>query len=130
MEKVTWNDNQCSVGHDTLDSQHKQLLEVINHAISLNNNNHTRSDVYRVLLEIHEHFEQHFISEELVLERAGYPHLEDHIQYHENFSDKFSRMMVAGTPDVHKILHYLLDWLNHHMLEEDMEYKPLFSEAG
>lgn len=77
---------------------------------------------------------EHFKTEENLMREHGYPALEEHRQEHIAYRKKaidFSTATTLGVESVPQILvTYLLDWWTHHILEEDMKYKPFFTKKG
>ena len=63
-----------------------------------------------------------------------YPLLEEHTLQHHGFREKVARLSVAtaeGHSSVpHELLSYLQQWLIHHILQSDMEFKPFFGQKG
>ncbi len=133
MEKIEWNEG-FSVGVRKLDEQHKVLIDMINKMIEMQNITVDSEVVSEVLNKMTEYANFHFNTEENLLKEHGYPEYEAHKAMHKVFRKK----TVAFCMDtmVHKksipeeIVSYLKDWLTHHILTEDMRYKPFFKEKG
>jgi hemerythrin-like metal-binding protein len=64
----------------------------------------------------------------------GYPDLDEHRQEHIAYRRKaidFSTAATIGVESVPQILiDYLSEWWMHHILDEDMKYKPFFAKKG
>jgi hemerythrin-like metal-binding protein len=77
---------------------------------------------------------EHFKTEEGLMKAHGYPKFEEHRREHINYRKKaidFSTATSLGVESVPQILvSYLSEWWIHHILEEDMKYKPFFAEKG
>ena len=118
-----------SVGIPLLDEDHKALIRLINrlHAgLAAGAEFVELEDIFDRLVG---YIEFHFTREEKVMEAGGYPFAEAHREEHEGFTqaiyemrDRYARegdqTMTAELPD------YLKNWLNHHILVQDMAYKP------
>lgn len=80
--------------------------------------------------------EMHFQSEERLMAEHGFPELEGHAREHQAFRDRLSAFrqsyLAAPSPAAaRQLLQMIQDWLAHHILEEDMKYRPyLKQEAG
>jgi hemerythrin len=50
------------------------------------------------------------------------PDIEQHIQHHEEFRDKVSRMMMSEHRSLTELLAFMSDWLKEHLISEDHKY--------
>lgn len=71
----------------------------------------------------------HFDSEERMMEKAGYPDLEAHREVHERFKERVRAIQkeYLEHPDsvkAEEVFSLVQDWFAHHILGEDMRYKP------
>ena len=83
------------------------------------------------LTKLTQYASEHFRDEESLLEQAAYPGIEEHRKEHQQFREKIVQCCVATSIGVgnvpRELLAYLHDWLNHHLLEQDMKYKPFLA---
>ena len=128
MPYYQWTESM-SVGLPLLDEDHKALIRLINrlHAgLAAGVKFGELEDIFDRLVA---YIEFHFTREEKVMEAGGYPFAAAHREEHEGFTqaiyemrDRYARegdqTMTAELPD------YLKNWLNHHILVQDMAYKP------
>ena len=133
MEPIVWS-KKFSVGIAAIDKQHKKLIEMINHLIN-NPPDGTRSEtVADVLTEMTSYAHKHFESEETLMIKYGYPHLDQHKSKHRAFNVKAIEFCMATSEGVeivpYALLEYLKQWLVEHILQEDMKYKIFFKEHG
>ena len=121
-----------SVGLDELDNDHKVLIKVIND-LDANAGNESRRDVVRqCLIALRRYAEFHFAREEKVMSACSYPNLDIHKGEHRDFVKRIQDVTARfddGSEDAagivnRELLDYLKDWLNHHILIEDMAYRP------
>ena len=121
-----------SVGLEELDNDHKVLIKVIND-LNVNAGSESRRDVVRqCLIALRRYAEFHFAREEKVMSACSYPNLEVHKDEHRDFVKRIQEVTArfdAGSEDAagivnQELLVYLKDWLNHHILIEDMAYRP------
>jgi hemerythrin-like metal-binding protein len=122
MALMAWKD-AYSVGNALLDSQHKQLIELVN---DVNGD----ADLGEVLDGLRRYGDAHFRAEESLLEAARYPDLEQHRKHHEAFRAWLAEVIAArrsggdaavARRDVH---HYLSIWLANHLLVADKAFEP------
>jgi hemerythrin-like metal-binding protein len=134
METIQWSE-KFSVGVEKLDQQHRQIVGMLNRLVSTPEANDTLSEtISDILTAMTRYSLEHFKTEESLLKEHGYPGLEEHRQEHIAYRKKaidFSTATSLGVESVPQILvAYLLDWWTHHILDEDMKYKPFFAKKG
>jgi hemerythrin len=118
-----------SVGDALLDSQHKQLVDLLNSFSDLM----TPQDVARSIAVMLSYADRHFLDEEAALARAGYPLLEQQRSEHRVFMLKAAEFsdQSADRISLHiQLVTYLTRWLIHHILCEDMKFKPYLLRAA
>jgi hemerythrin len=134
MEPIQWSE-QFSVGVEELDRQHQRLIQMLNRLLSRQEPTDTHSEVISdTLLAMTRYAEEHFKTEEGLMERYGYPNLEEQKRQHRAYRKKTVDLSMAtmyGVDSVPETLvAYLRDWLVQHILEEDMKYKAFFAAHG
>jgi hemerythrin len=134
MEPVQWSD-KFSVGVEELDHQHQRLIQMLNRLLTARGRVDTRSETISDLInDMTRYAQEHFKTEEHLMEVHGYPGLEEHKRQHRAYREKvvdFSTAIMVGVETVpERLLAYLIDWWTHHILEEDMKYKPFFASKG
>jgi hemerythrin len=121
-----------SVGLTELDDDHKVLIKVIND-LAANADDAARRDVVRqCLLSLRRYAEFHFAREEKVMSACKYPGLESHKGEHRDFVKRIQEITAQFDEDPEgtiqtvneALLGFLKDWLSHHILVEDMAYRP------
>jgi hemerythrin len=129
---MTWT-SAMSVGLPELDEDHRVLIRIINQlAESATDDDHVgvlRQCLYSLL----RYAEFHFAREEKVMTACDFPALTHHKQEHRAFTDHMQALAKALEEDEpptaeivnQDLLDYLKDWLNHHILIEDMSYRRL-----
>ena len=133
MERILWTEN-FSVGVARLDDQHKRLVQMINRLIAEPRLTTESETISSLLSEMTSYARKHFSAEEELLRRHHYPRLEEQVAEHQAFQKKTTDFCSATMLHVRVVpetlLHYLSDWLVHHILKTDMAYKPFFREQG
>lgn len=130
MRAIDW-DEGMSVGLARLDDDHKQLIAVINrlHEAVRLGGAEAGATVTRSLQALADYTERHFAREEAVLQAVGYRELADHRAQHQAFVEELQDLAAAfdarRDPALADSLgRFLRDWLTHHILVEDMAYRP------
>lgn len=126
MAFLSWH-ARFSVGHPEIDQQHQRLFELVNHfddvlKMGLQEELPLIVDDLRALSEVHFRFEEELI------QRSGFPQVAEHRKMHDELLDQVRMMrgsLAVGGHVSHKaVVRFLADWLQNHILREDMEYKP------
>lgn len=126
--RVSWSD-AFSVGVPEIDADHRILFELIGQmrdaATAFEGDMVTGS----VLAALADYVDYHFEREERVMEAVGYPEEAQHAERHarlrgnvEEFVRRYHREPSDGLAN--ELAEFLEDWLNHHILDEDMRYRP------
>ena len=128
--KIAWSP-ELSVGLFRLDEQHRGLVDTFNNLLAAADARVDSEIVSDTLTKLTQYACEHFRDEELLLERAAYPGIEEQRKEHEQFRETIALCCVAtsrGLGNVPRdLLAYLHDWLTHHLLEQDMKYKPFLA---
>src|SRR5271166_7079344 len=117
MNPFEWKDSY-SVKVVALDNQHKKLFataEELNNAMLAGHGKEKAGDILRRLIE---YTVNHFVNEERMMERHGYPTLPSHRAEHQALTDKvlaFKREYDAGNASIPELMAFLDDWLKHHI---------------
>src|ERR1700758_4288026 len=98
MSFLKWN-SSYSVNVASCDEDHKRLITTLNalHDAMLNGQGAERAQ--SILEELGQYAQQHFSTEEVLMERTGYPQLDSHRAEHQSFLEKveqFREDIVAG----------------------------------
>lgn len=127
MKPLAWTD-AMSVGVPMLDADHRCLVRIINLLSDVNETDapHVVRTVLDTLL-VYGHF--HFDREERVMAATSFPGAAVHVAEHRTFSkyvDGLRRAFDArrAGATASDLFDYLTDWLRHHILIQDMAYKP------
>lgn len=125
MVLFEWNDNYLT-NIKECDDQHKRLVGLINELHEKMKNGESKSYLEKILSELLDYTAYHFLTEESLFERYGYPEAERHIKEHEeltakakNFYEKFSK---GETSIAISLSLFLKDWLINHTLYSDKKY--------
>jgi len=125
MALITWS-SKFSVGAQALDDQHKALLRVLNdfHAASMRGK--AREVAGPMMRQIVQLANEHFLTEQRMMESTKYPDLAQHRAKHEELSAKLAEYVFrhenGDTTMYGQLLYFMRDWLSKHMQTEDRAY--------
>ncbi len=133
MEYFKW-DAKFSVGIDSIDNQHKKIIELINELYGAFVDKRTDDIMGRILHEMADYAIYHFKYEENLLEQSGYPLTAKHIEEHDAFNlkvNEFKAKSALGKFQItFTVLNYLKDWLANHILINDAKYSSHLKKFG
>lgn len=121
-----FEDDLFEVGDDKIDSQHRQLFELIKSA-----KEKAFDDASSLLEKLKNYTEVHFSREEQFMEDHGYPLLEDHKGFHKDLLDKLSLIAsssLASDDQKEEVLELVQHWLKVHIFVHDKAYAQFFKE--
>lgn len=124
MGILNWSD-QLLVGIESVDSQHQQLVKLINRLDEVAALGEDRHSLIETVNELVDYTVYHFQHEEALMQNAGFnpDMLDRHRQQHKEFVDKMLRVQADAKLDPtllsKELLDFLVDWLCHHILKTD-----------
>ncbi|QIZ77637.1 GGDEF domain-containing protein [Ferrimonas lipolytica] len=125
MSSFQW-DKHFITGLATVDSQHKQLVNIINgYALELNQRNVQPQALAQLFEQLIDYSQYHFAEEEREMRTAGVDprHQQLHVDAHQAFlADVLQQQSVIASNDLdgqHQLLDYLVNWLAFHILGID-----------
>lgn len=117
----------CMIGIDEIDEEHRQLFQMLNEAITLVGNGGNTSSIAKNLLQkLKDYAGTHFAHEESYMERIDDPELPRQKKEHEQFVQKVESYRIEDWTDeqsaqnVNDLLVYMVKWLYHHILGSDI----------
>lgn len=142
--EIRWNPSM-SVGEETIDSQHKKLLNQINKLVEILSSLEINMGSLRETIHfLYTYIKEHFIYEEEYMAKNNFPGLEKHKEIHQKFvqfyddlqkelkekstSEHFSSIEIKEL--LKKVKTYLADWLVHHIKGADQEYAKYISSKS
>ncbi len=125
---------EYNTGVVVIDRQHQRLVEILNELYIAVMEIRGQEAISGVIKSMVEYAVVHFKTEEDLMLQYGFPGFPEQKKEHENFSIKAAELRVMSKNDDFilsvDVLKYLKDWLGHHILDIDMQYKPFFSSKG
>lgn len=130
---IEWNDS-LSVGLDSIDEQHKKLVDILN---SLHGSSASAKDpeaVKKILNDLVEYTVYHFGFEEGLLREHHYPDFDNHVVAHQALVaqvGKFNEDFQAGRAKLSsELFKFLRSWLNGHIRGTDKRYSAHLKASG
>lgn len=127
---ITWDDN-LSVGNEMIDSDHRNLLVVVNRVEDdIRAKDHVAFSKSFALLDTY--MQIHFTNEEKIAEAVNFPFNRNKIEHLQilnelnNIKKTLDATNGAWSDEiVETYSHYLSDWMCNHIINEDMLLKPV-----
>ncbi len=130
---IQWGE-KYSVKIREIDNQHKKLIAMLNElgdAMSQGKGNDALGGVLKGLVD---YTLVHFKYEEQLLREHGYADLDEHKSAHDDLAKQAGELAdqhKAGKALMSiKVLSFLSNWLNTHILNTDMKYSAFLVEKG
>ena len=122
------------MGDEEIDRQHRELFEIGQELYSALADGRGFDVVEGILARLVRHSNEHFVTEERVMERHRYPLLKAHRQSHQEFARKitdFHRELDDGKKSVvTMIMPALQSWIKTHTQGEDHTFAEFLKEKG
>ncbi len=133
MSLFEWDENY-SVQNIEFDSQHKELIKLINELHNAMQEKKGKQVLEKILEGLIDYTNIHFSTEEMVMMLYGYPDYDKHTQVHNQFVKQvmeFYKDFQAGKVFVDlRIINFLKNWILKHILDMDKEYVSFFVDRG
>ncbi len=119
-----WN-KSIEIGVDLIDEQHRELFERFDSLINAINMGEGSDKIEPLMGFLGEYVVTHFNDEEKLMDKAGYPEIDNHKILHHDFvkyfSDVSDKIVEDGVNDqiAHDVKKKLFDWLWTHIANED-----------
>ncbi|HBG48380.1 MAG TPA: hypothetical protein DDW90_02510 [Cyanobacteria bacterium UBA9971] len=121
-------------GITEIDYQHFKIVNFVNKLYQLYLENKKHPELGKTLKELANFTVGHFGYEEKLFADYKYPDTKHHKNEHENLLGnvvKFLNEYEKHDAEINdSLIKFLTDWLNHHILEEDMKYAPFLKSNG
>ena len=132
MTFMPWT-SALELGIDEIDQQHQRLVDLTNQLHDELSHDLPRREAIGDVLEGRvDYTHNHFIVEEVVFQKYGYPEAAKHLAEHSGFTGKMMDWLMRfedGEDVNQEVMGFLKDWLVHHICEEDRAYLPFMRAA-
>ena len=130
---IEWK-NEYSVGIDSIDQQHKKLINLINQLSTAVDYSTGEEFEREALAELVDYTKTHFVYEEGLMEDNGYPDFEAHKAQHREMIAEVEAVLTEYEEDqdmaMRRACDYLKDWLIHHINGTDKQYSSFLTGKG
>ncbi|MDR1854279.1 MAG: bacteriohemerythrin [Azoarcus sp.] len=130
---MPWSD-AFVLGIDSIDKQHRWLVDATNRLYDeIESRNPDREVVKGILEGLVDYTVNHFIVEEDLFNRLGYPEEKEHRARHDEFARHALELLLKfekGESVSDEMLSFLQSWLIKHIMKEDKAYVPFLQEKG
>lgn len=124
---ITWSD-ALSVNDPEIDSQHQQLIGMINDLHEAMREGKTQSIMGNLFNRLIEYTTKHFSYEEKRMEDCGYPNLVEHKAKHADLVKQVIALQGkfhSGSQHINmKVMNFLKEWITNHIQKGDKKYAP------
>jgi hemerythrin len=133
MAFMPWTEDFVT-GLPQIDEQHRWLVDATNRLYDeITKPQVDNAAVNEILNGLIDYTFNHFILEEDLFNRHGYPESRAHIAEHNKFTKETAALLEKfeqGDSVKEEALEFLKEWLSHHILQVDMAYVPFMKEKG
>lgn len=123
---MQWKD-EFSVGVDAFDQDHKILFDLVNQFELSQTTGKSNEHVAAVLDTLVDYTKTHFKREEDMMVKYDYSGLAEHRHAHDRLAkqvEDFCKLYESGDHSIaNDLIAFMNNWLQIHILEEDMDYK-------
>ena len=124
MALIPWKE-QYNTGVELIDSQHRNLVNIINELHEAREHGSVQQALNEVLPRLVDYTVYHFNSEEAYMEEHGYANLEKQRESHQLFKEQILEIVDHEYDEqvysLDMLSMYLKMWLLQHILVDDME---------
>lgn len=124
MSMMYWTP-EIAVGVESIDNQHKALIEQINTLVTAIEANREEEEIGRLFEFLKDYTHDHFTVEEKLMQDTHYPEIDSHIAEHREFCATIAhleaRMATEGMTVVLRNCFddTIIDWLFDHICQRD-----------
>jgi hemerythrin-like metal-binding protein len=133
MAFYDWN-NALSVNVNDIDRQHMQLINLINRLFDAMSSGKGSDVLGKTLTDLITYTKGHFALEEKYMREYNYPLLSLHKTEHDKLTkqvlDLANEFQSGKTLISIKVMNFLKDWLNNHIMQNDKKFGEFLNSVG
>jgi hemerythrin-like metal-binding protein len=125
FEKLAFWGEHTPIGIPEMDEQHRGYFGLLDQVCRGLLSRESCPNVECVVLDLEQYVQAHFVEEEALMARYGYPGLQGHMESHAEFSGKLAAIanrIAAGEVVGLDLLRFLSDWWSFHIGVADRHY--------
>lgn len=124
MTIIQW-DASFNIGNELIDSQHQELVKIINTLSIAIGNKHDANAINVIFEQLYRYTKYHFKSEALYFNRLTNKDRQLHKLQHKHFIEELKFMQKSEENIGPELLDFLCDWIIHHINGEDKKFAAL-----
>lgn len=133
MDIIKWRETY-ETGIEQMDSQHKQLIQLVNQLYGIIRDKKGFEAVDTILGQMEQYATNHLHDEEKLLEEHAYPGLAAQQQSHQSYFATMEQLLGARAGDrqaaAQAIYIFLRQWWLNHIVQEDRDYGEYLRKKG
>ncbi len=132
-ELMPWDEKKMAVGVREIDTQHKNLVAMLNKLNAKMKDGKGGEAAREVLKELVSYTQKHFTTEETLMNKHSYPESPAHTSEHSKLllqaADLETRLFAAKTNAI-EIMMFLKNWLTDHIMKTDKKFGAFLNTKG
>ncbi len=124
---------EYSVGINTIDNQHKELVNILNRLFIAVSKREGDKAIGEILDALMAYTQKHFTLEERLMQQARYKDLDAHKMEHKKLIEQLDQLikkhMLEDKPIYFEMMNFLKTWLKEHIQGVDTKYAAALQEA-
>jgi hemerythrin-like metal-binding protein len=129
---IEWTDD-LKIGVPSVDTEHRRLVDIANDLLAAAHSEAPLGDLSAIIGRLIHHTAEHFVAEEKLLDRHGYPDLARHKLEHDRLmaDARTLHTRVLGIADQNELRQFTVEaalffknWLLDHIRREDKPFRP------
>jgi hemerythrin-like metal-binding protein len=128
---VQWEESY-RLGLNEIDEQHKVLFDIMNELWMAIVRRAGNTEMLGIVNELERYTVSHFSEEERFMQSMNYSSYQTHCAQHAHFVERIHaarQSLLDGKQIDLELLHFLRDWLVHHIGSEDRAYSAEFQDG-
>ena len=125
---------QYSVQIASIDGQHQNLFRLAEELYAAMASGQGKAALAKILDRLVQYTTVHFAHEERLMNQHNYPDRNAHVAEHRKLTQQvlaFQKDFESGKALMTvEVLHFLRDWLSHHIAQSDQKYAPYLKERS
>ena len=125
MEKHVGWDDKYKVGHNLIDSQHKQLFDIADklYVVAYEKDPYRDINISMILQDLARYVNYHFSCEEELMRESNYSGIEEHCDKHSTFKTYVASLVSdfsrGNSVNMRELYNLVSSWLVEHIGSED-----------
>lgn len=122
--ELVWSDD-LSLGVEEIDAQHKEWIDLVHRFQMAVIEGRSREEVYDTLAAAVVYTEKHFAHEAELMQKAGYPFIDDHMVQHDLARQQIHAFTTGTVPEegiCEYLAEFLPQWLMLHINSSDRKF--------